>query len=127
MTHLSKEDFLKPRDRQYETVYVEELGGSVTIRALKTSERSKFESSLLNKKGERDPDKTAQVRERLIVATVVEPETKELMFGKRDIEAIGGLPARAIEVIFDKARELAGMTESDVEELEGNSETDQAD
>lgn len=117
---LSKEEILKRRPREHHVVEVPELGGSIRLRALTTSERSRFEASLQTK-GKSDPKKTVRVRERLIALSVV-GEDGELLFSDDDHDAIAEQPAKAMERIFNKIQEINGFSSTDVEELEKNSE-----
>lgn len=119
MTMLSKDQLLQKFPRTYREVAVPEFGGSVTIRGLTTSERSRFESSLQTK-GKSDPKKTRLVREKLIVLSVVD-EQKQPMFSDADVPAISEWPAAGAERIFNAIQELSGFSDSDVEDMEKNS------
>lgn len=117
---LTKDEFLKPRDRVCININIDGLGGVVRIRALTTAERSRFEASL-QRNGKPDPKKIVLVREKLIVLSVVDANDQQ-MFSEEDIPEISKLPARAVEQLFNEVRELSGFSEGDVESLEKNSD-----
>ncbi len=117
---LTKSQILQSRPRETRDIHVEEFGGVVRIRALTTSERSRFESSLQTK-GKSDPKKVVLVREKLLVQSVVD-DSGNLMFSEADIPALSAQPAKAVEKIFNAIQELSGFSDVDVESLEKNSE-----
>jgi hypothetical protein len=98
MALLGKEQIWAAQDILWEDVPVPEWGGEVRVKGLTGRERDKFESDSLSKakKG-----------------------------GQRDVMRLGEKSAVALERVFAKAQALSGMTDEDMEELAGNSESDQ--
>lgn len=124
MALLSKEQIWSAQDIQYEDVPVPEWGGEVRVRGLSGRERDKFEAdSLRQKKGQREVN-LENIRARLIVACVVDANFQPL-FDRADVMRLGEKSAKALERVFEKAQELSGMSEGDLEEMAGNSESDQ--
>ena len=118
---LSRSDILGIADDiQTEMVDVPEWGGSVLVRGLTGAERDRFEAGIV---GEKKSDKKLNYhnfRARLVVMSVVDEEGKRL-FTHADVEALGQRAAASLAKIYDKAQELSGLSDDDVEELTGNS------
>lgn len=134
---LTRDDILSAHDVTTAEVQVPEWDGFVTIRSLSALERDTFEESLIkeSKKGRKTTRKAQMkgARAKLVVRTVVipqedtSPETWPLMFSDKDIDALNSKNGKAVDRIFDKASELCGIGEDDLEEALGNSETDPSD
>jgi hypothetical protein len=117
---LSREAFLKKRERRTLDVDVPELGGTVRVQEMTALERGRFESFLLDKNGQYKPDRIAKTRELMVLSTVVDAEGNR-MFTHDDLPALSQLPAAALDRIVEAGRELAGITEEDFAKLVGNS------
>lgn len=125
MALLSKEQIWSANDIQYEDVSVPEWGGEVRVRGLSGRERDRFEAdSLKQKKGQREVN-LENIRARLVVACVVDENFKPL-FDKSDIMRLGEKSASALERVFKAAQKLSGMSDEDMEELAGNSDSGQS-
>ena len=85
-------------------------------------ERTAFERSSRNKKGDPIDEKVKRIRERLIVAMCVNGDDKPL-FQPEDVSALSEQNAAVVERIVNVAMRLAGITGADVEELAKNSDT----
>lgn len=112
--YLTREQILGVDDRQYEDVPVPEWGGTVRVRGLQGNERDRWETSLLDKKN--------QIREnpraKLVQLCIID-ERGQLLFSREDIAALGRKSAAALSRVFDVAQRLSGLTDEDMEELEG--------
>lgn len=97
-----------------------EFGGTVLVKGMTALERTDFERSL-QVKGKASPVKMKVLRERLVVACVVD-ENRQPVFTEADIPLISQMPATFVERIVNKAMELCGMSSKDAKDLEGNSE-----
>lgn len=120
---LTKDAILAIDDRQFEEVEVPEWGGSVRMRGMSGRERDAYEASIIDQRGGERKVVLANARAKLIAKCVVD-EGGNLMFTVDDLRALGGKSAKALERLFDKARELSGMAEGDVERLAENFEDD---
>jgi len=98
---------------------VPEWGCWVRVRTLTAGERDNFEAELTAVNGRNTRVNARNLRAKLVAATVVDEEGRPL-FGLADVEALGQKSAKALDRIFTKAAELAGMKESDVQELAQN-------
>lgn len=116
---LNRDQFLSKTGRQYKTLNIPEFG-EVRIQSMKTSERAKFELSLEDKAGKRIRSMVRTVRERLLIASVVDEDNKP-MFTENDIEQISELPSGPVDIIVESIKKLSGFSDADLEELEGNS------
>lgn len=117
--YLTKDAILSADDAQIEDVHVPQWGGTVRLRGMTGAERDAFEGALLNKKGDADPNKLINFRARLVVRCVVDGQGKRL-FEDNDAPALGKKSAAAIDVLFEAARRLSGMSDDDMQEMEAN-------
>jgi len=119
MTLLTKDQILGSDDRESKDIEVSEWGGSVRISAMAACDRDAFEASMLDNKGKGSSAKLSNFRARFIAACIVDDAGKCLFSGK-DIAELGKKSAAPISRLFDACRELNGMSEKDLEEIEGN-------
>jgi hypothetical protein len=117
MALLSKDQILKADDLKTIEVPVAEWGGSVLVRTLTGTERDKFEadSVTINKKGQPEQN-LANMRARLVALCVVD-EAGEQLFSTYDVPDLGRKSATALDRVFQRAQELNGFSEADVQEL----------
>ncbi len=121
---LSKDQILGADDLPREEVRVPEWGGSVWVRSMTGMERDAFESSMLEEKdGKSRATNMRNIRARMAVLCCVD-ENGDRLFSHSDEKAVGGKSAAALERIFTVAQRLNGLTNDDVEELAGNSESE---
>jgi hypothetical protein len=118
---LTRDAMLAPIEVPREEVELPELGGSVWIKGMTASDRSKFEREFQTSSGKRSKRRMDEIRERLVIACVCN-EDGTLLLTERDIEAIGRQPIGVIERIVDVAQRLCGMSNADVEAMAKNSD-----
>ncbi len=100
----------------------------VRVRGLTGEERDEFEGSIITEK--RDPlrkgkTKTGvehrRMRAKLVVLSVVHPpgspQAGQRVFDSTDVGWIAGKSAKALDRVFSKAQELAGLSDDDLDEL----------
>jgi len=124
---LSRDQIMAADDLKRDLVEVPDWGGSVYIRSLTGAERDKFEADVNGSKRGSTELNLQNIRARLVALTLVDSEGKRMFRSPSDVEQLGTKSATALQICFDKARELSGMTQADVEELAKNSETPEAD
>ena len=126
MSILTKESILSADDLTMEEVEIPEWGGSVWVKALTGTQRDKYEQSMLDMRrvGQKTVVKPTMTnaKAQLAVQCVVD-EAGVRLFDNNDARALGDKSACALNTIADVAMRLSGMTEQDLKDLEGNSET----
>lgn len=121
---LTREQILSAPDTTTREVDVPEWGGRVLVKSLTSKERAQYEESIMitrgkGRKRERDVD-LLTAREQLVVRCVVDPDGNPL-FEPGDVIALGKKSGAAMSRVSEVAMQLAGLSETDLEELEGNS------
>lgn len=110
---------LKPVALPEEVVPLPELGDgvSVRVRGMNTKEKGAFEMQFV-KKGETDPVKIKQMRERLIVACCID-DAGNRIFSPDDVAQLGLQSVAVIDRIVDACKRVNG----DAKDAEKNSES----
>ena len=109
---LSRDQILGADDLGLVELPVPEWGGSVFLRVMRGVERDAFEVRMA-------AEDRANVRARMAALSIVDEQGVRL-FSDEDIEALGQKNAKALNRVMERAMELNGFTEQDVENLEGN-------
>ncbi len=102
-----------------EKVFVKAWGDCVYVRAITAAERDRFEGESFDQ-GKTNADRISNVRARLCVLAMCD-EAGNRVLTDADAEALGKAPAAAIDPIYEKAQELAGIGDSAVDNAEKNS------
>ena len=123
MATLSKQQILDADDLKRELVEVTEWGGSVLLRELRGRERDAFEEDSLDKQRNLS---MRNMRARLVAASAID-ENGERRFTNNEAAELGEKSATALNKCCEVACRLSGITDADIEELEGNLETGQPD
>lgn len=122
---FSRDDILQASDLATEEIYVPEWNGWVRVRAITGSERDAYEASLVQRKGKKTELNPSNMRAKLIALSVVDEEGRRL-FTDTDVEALGKKSGAALDRVFAVAQRLSGLRDEDMEELAGNSGSDQS-
>lgn len=120
MTLLGRDAILSASDATTEDVDVPEWGGTVRVRGLSGTERDQFESSMLVKRGKHRDVSLVNARAKLVSLAVID-ENGERVFSDSDVVALGHKSAAALTRVYEVASRLSGLSDEDVDELEGNS------
>jgi hypothetical protein len=88
----------------------------IRVRGLTGKERDKYELSITVGKGQNKEINARNARAKLVVMCVVD-EKGERLFSDDDVSWLGDKSAQALERIFDVARRLSGLSDTDVKEL----------
>lgn len=123
---LTREQILGTADLLHEDVAVPEWGGSVRVQMLTGAERDAFEQEIVVRQGKKTQMNLANVRARLVALCMVDDEGQRV-FGEADVKALGKKSALALNRVFEVAQRINGLTPEDMEELAGNSGSDQSD
>jgi hypothetical protein len=123
MSLLSRDLILDANDLGFEDLEVPEWGGTVRVRALTGAERDAYEASMSQQRGKNYVRNLANIRAKLVVRSVVD-ENGDRLFTDQDANALGTKSAAALDRIFEVAAKLSRLSEEDVEELAGKSDSD---
>ena len=88
----------------------------VRVRGLTGKERDRYEESITIGKGKDKDINARNARAKLVVMCVVD-EQGNRVFSDADVAWLGEKSAVALERIFDVARKLSGLSDTDVKEL----------
>jgi len=117
---LNREDILKLADE----IKVEKVdignNKSMYLKEMTGTERDNYEQSLMKFNNNNKVTMTMEnARAKLLVIVISDEEGKRL-FKDADVAAVGKLPARIIDISFNKAQRMNGITKDDIEELVKN-------
>ena len=123
MTGLTKEQILAIQDVKPVPVPVPEWGGTVYVRPMSAGQRDRWEGELLDRTEKRKDGIAAAVENMRaqFLAHCLCDENGVILFGPDDIEALSGKSYRAMDLLYEKAQTINGLSEADITELEKNS------
>lgn len=116
MTLLGKDAILAAKDLNHSDMEVPEWGGTVRLITLTGTQRDAFEDKSMIQKGDSRKINLVNFRARLLSLCIV-GEDGQRVFSDVEVNLLGQKNAKVLERLFDKAREMNGMTEDDVKEL----------
>ncbi len=121
---LGRDAIFAVDDQSIQPLEVPEWGGTVYLRVMTGEERDEYENGMVNpatgKLTKRD-----NFRARLAVIVLCN-EDGERLFTPGDVGKICKKGGKALDRIFAAGTKLNGMTEDDVKEIKGNSESGQS-
>ena len=110
---LDRKAIFQAVDLDIKEVNVPEWGGVICVRGLTARERDHFEASIGTSAN------LDNLRARLVVLSICDAEG-ERVFKDSDAIELGKKNAQVVNRLFDIARSMSGMSDADVQELEGN-------
>lgn len=120
MSLITREALLNATDVRYHDVPLPN-GTKARIRSLSEFERSEFDSSVLDSRGDFSTDRLKRQKRRLIALCVVDEEGKRLLKDS-EAEALRPVDSAITSALYNAIRIHIGMDEGDLEELVGKSE-----
>ena len=114
---LTKKDILRITELKKQMVDIPEWGGSVCVQEMTGEARAEYDKWLVEK------GNVGGMRVRVLIATVIDPETGKPMFSELDIPDLLSKSSLAIERISDVGGDLSGLSEKKKGEQIKNSET----
>ena len=93
----------------------------VLVQELTGRERDEFETSTAVIRGNKSYPDLRNLRAKLVARCVVDPATRKPVFTSDDVAALGELSAAALDRVFEAASRLSGLSDADLEEMQGNS------
>lgn len=120
---LTRQDILTASDIVREQVDVPEWGGYVYVQSLSGAERDALEAGMIDNAGKKNWEvRLNNFRARMAAMAIVDEDGTRL-FDEKDVAALGKKSGAALDRIYSVAQRLSGMSDEDVEELLGNSES----
>lgn len=119
-TDVGKDAILAFKAQAGKVHQVEAFGGVVYFKEWTSSERDKFEGSLIIGRGKKSIVSTDNIRAKMFVRSVCNKDGT-LIFADKDAEEIGTLPAAEVEKVYAAIQAVNSVSDEDVEELAGNS------
>lgn len=113
MAALTKAQVLSADDSETREIEVPEWGGTVLISAFTGKARDAMEQRFSD-------GNVTNIRAYVCSLSIIDPETKELMFSSDEIDELGSKSGKALDRVFAEVQTLNALTNADVEELEGN-------
>lgn len=130
---LTKKQILAAKDIMFEEVPVPEWAVDgvspeetfVLIKTLNGKERDAFEASMIQGVGRAQRIDVQNVRAKFCSLIIVDPDTKERMFLKPDIDALAQKSSAALDRVYAAGMKLSKFSKEDIDEIVGNSDADQ--
>jgi hypothetical protein len=106
-------------DLRREAVHVQEWDAEIAIRTLTARERSEWEMTLFDNKG--NVTQRSDMREQLVGRCLIDPETGERLFDDAELPLLGGKSAEVLDRLFAVARRVNGIGAEADRAIEKNS------
>lgn len=116
MAFLTRDAIIAAEDRTFDEVECPEWGGTVRVSSITGGQRDQYEQGLIEERGKDRKMNLRNARAKLIVLCAVD-EAGRPLFTREDINALSRKNAKPVDRLFDKCRELAGLSEDDVEKI----------
>lgn len=102
-----------------ERLYVPDIDQEVLVKGLTGEQLDTFQSAFIGRNGRVDRKPLSEVKARLIVLAVCDPQSGERIWSDADadIAQVRALPARVTHLLFSKASSLSGLGEEDAAEM----------
>lgn len=117
MALLTREQILAADDSTIETVSVPEWGGEVGVKTLTGFEKDLWESGRQTKDGNFNLE---NIRASLVAVAACDSNGQRL-FSLNDVVDLGKKSARALDRVFQAAKKLNGVSDEELDEIEGES------
>lgn len=114
-------------DIVFEEVSVPEWKLRVLVRGMTGSERDAFEQTIMHGRGRDREFNLVNARARFVSRCIVHPETHKRLFTPQQVDALGRKSSAALQRIYEVAMRLSALTETDIEDMGKNSDSDQSD
>jgi hypothetical protein len=125
---LTAKEIFAAKDLGTDLVEIPEWGGKVMIKELNSADRDWLEASMLvdaqsgkselTLKGKKGREFGAELfRAKLVILSVVDPESHKRIFATEDLEELSEKSAKAISKIADAATRLNGLGDEEVKNL----------
>ena len=125
MTLLNFDDIVDSQDKEYQDVDVPEWGGTVRIATMSGEDRDRWELSMMQADDSSERgfklNFDAYSRVRLVAMCLVDDNFNRIFVTKEQIEKLSQKSGKVMDLLYDVAQRVNGITESDIDDLEKNS------
>ena len=129
MTLLNFDDIVDSQDKEYQDVDVPEWGGTVRIATMSGEDRDRWELSMMQADDSSERgfklNFDAYSRVRLVAMCLVDDNFNRIFVTKEQIERLSQKSGKVMDLLYDVAQRVNGITDEDIDDLEKNSESAQ--
>ena len=129
MTLLNFDDIVASQDKEYQDVDVPEWGGTVRIATMSGEDRDRWELSMMQADDSSERgfklNFDAYSRVRLVAMCLVDDNFNRIFVTKEQIERLSQKSGKVMDMLYDVAQRVNGITDEDIDDLEKNSESAQ--
>ena len=129
MTLLNFDDIVASQDKEYQDVDVPEWGGTVRIATMSGEDRDRWELSMMQADDSSERgfklNFDAYSRVRLVAMCLVDDNFNRIFVTKEQIEKLSQKSGKVMDLLYDVAQRVNGITDEDIDDLEKNSESAQ--
>ena len=127
MTLLNFDDIVASQDKEYQDVDVPEWGGTVRIATMSGEDRDRWELSMMQSDDSSERgfklNFDAYSRVRLVALCLVDNDFNRIFVTKEQIEKLSQKSGKIMDLLYDVAQRVNGITNEDIDDLEKNSES----
>ena len=125
MTLLNFDDIVDSQDKEYQDVDVPEWGGTVRIATMSGEDRDRWELSMMQADDSSERgfklNFDAYSRVRLVAMCLVDDNFNRIFVTKEQIERLSQKSGKVMDMLYDVAQRVNGITDEDIDDLEKNS------
>ena len=125
MTLLNFDDIVASQDKEYQDVDVPEWGGTVRIATMSGEDRDRWELSMMQADDSSERgfklNFDAYSRVRLVAMCLVDNDFNRIFTTQKEMDALAKKSGKVMDLLYDVAQRVNGITESDIDDLEKNS------
>ena len=125
MTLLNFDDIVASQDKEYQDVDVPEWGGTVRIATMSGEDRDRWELSMMQADDSSERgfklNFDAYSRVRLVAMCLVDDNFNRIFVTKEQIEKLSQKSGKVMDLLYDVAQRVNGITDEDIDDLEKNS------
>lgn len=122
MTLLNFDDIVASQDKEYQDVDVPEWGGKVRIATMSGEDRDRWELSMMQADDSSERgfklNFDAYSRVRLVAMCLVDDNFNRIFVTKEQIEKLSQKSGKVMDLLYDVAQRVNGITDSDIDDLE---------
>ena len=125
MTLLNFDDIVASQDKDYQDVDVPEWGGTVRIATMSGEDRDRWELSMMQADDSSERgfklNFDAYCRVRLVAMCLVDDNFNRIFTTQEEMGALAKKSGKVMDLLYDVAQRVNGITDEDIDDLEKNS------